>query len=185
MLCLALSRRSRNSSLVLVRLQATEDLYAALDERRQLLLCLSDGGISSSSLLWPGQPPSQSQLALAAAAADRQVRRLLYVVENALAVLFVEFLRCLPQPQEGALPAAAHQEHSLSVFVDIPAASAQQAENRKQLGNDRDLDQLRRLLQPVLEHLLALGDEEIEQDGASVQDCVQMSRRLKEFVVLL
>ena len=41
-------------------------------------------------------------------------------------------------------------------------------------------------LQPVLDHISALGDEEGDgQDGASVQDCVQMSRRLKELVVML
>lgn len=152
----------------MVRVQATEDLYAVLDERRQLLLCLSEGS-GGGSLAWPGQPLPQPQLALAAAAADRRVRKLLYLVENALTVLFLHFWRCLPRPAEGAAAPGAQPERGLSVFVDRPPASAQQAQERKLLGSDRDLDQLRRLLQPVLDHLSALGDEEGgEPDGASV-----------------
>ena len=132
------------------RLQGTEDLYSVLDERRQLLLSLSEGGGGASSLSWPGQPPPPPQQALAAAAADRRLRRVLYLVENALAVLYLHFWRCLPHPQgatAGGFAAGAQTERGLSVFVDRPPANAQQAHDREQLGSDRELDQLRRLLQ--------------------------------------
>ena len=163
-------------------LQASEDLYTVLDERRQLLLCLSD----SSALAASDQPPSQSQLASAAAAAEKQLRSLLFIIENALAVLFFEFWRCLPHPDSGggnlsdAPPSAAEQQ--VSVFVDRAPTSTQLAKGRQRLGSDRDLDQLRRLLQPVLDHLAALSEEDMPQEGSSVQ---VLSRRLKEFVALL
>lgn len=137
-------------SFSLVRVQGTEDLYSVLDERRQLLLSLLEGGCGASGLGWPGQPPPPPQQALAAAAADRRLRRVLYLVENALAVLYLHFWRCLPQPQgaaAGGSAAGAQAERGLSVFVDKPPTNAQQARDREQLGSDRDLDQLRRLLQ--------------------------------------
>ena len=40
----------------------------------------------------------------------------------------------------------------------------------QELGSDRDLDQLRRLLTPVLDHIAALSDEELLPGGdASLQ----------------
>ena len=40
----------------------------------------------------------------------------------------------------------------------------------QELGSDRDLDQLRRLLTPVLDHIAALSDEELPGgDAASLQ----------------
>ncbi len=43
------------------------------------------------------------------------------------------------------------------------------AELLQELGSDRDLDQLRRLLTPVLDHIAALSDEELPGDAASLQ----------------
>ena len=170
----------------LVHLQATEDLYAIVDERRLVLLYLADGGGSSgsSSLAAVGQQsiPQRPQLALAAAAADERVRKLLYLIENVLAIIFDECWRCLPHPMDPGATSMASKETGLSVFIDRPASSGQPARNRQLLGSDRDLDQLRRLLQPVLEHLTALGDQDIGRDSASVQI---LNRRLKEYVVML
>lgn len=164
--------------------QATEDLYAAVDDRRQLLLNLVDGTGTSIALAGVGQPspPNQSQLTLSAAAADEQVRKLVYLIENALAVLFIEFWRCLPPPIDAGVSSSAREERGLSIFVDRPVVSSQPASDRQLLGSDRDLDQLRRLLQPVLEQLAALGDLDMGRDSGSVQI---LSRRLKEFVVML
>jgi len=39
----------------------------------------------------------------------------------------------------------------------------------QELGSDRDLDQLRRLLTPVLDHIAALSDEDLPGDAASLQ----------------
>ncbi|KAL4853554.1 Nuclear pore complex protein NUP205 [Chlorella vulgaris] len=160
------------------------DMPEVLEEEPQLLEALrsggGDGGIRSSELALaspnggtasaaPGA--ARSLLARAASAAGTQLNKLLYLSEHLMAVLYTQLRHSLPAPTLGS---ASPDKGMLAYDANGGSSATENVRPSQQaLGSDRDLDQLRRLMEPVvaaLESVTArLGTGAARRDVDSLQ----------------
>eukprot|EP00887_Chlorella_sp_A99_P002898 scaffold6.g2898.t1 len=136
----------------------------------------------------PGPAGARAAVTRATAARTRQLARLLYLVEHLLAIVFNHLRLCLPPPALGGGAAAAANGGALLVTPGGGGGGAGQL-TPGALGSERDLEQLRRLLEPVVIQLERLGAASgagasllRRADGSSLALLV---RRTKEYLLSL
>ncbi|KAL4441042.1 hypothetical protein ABPG77_010473 [Micractinium sp. CCAP 211/92] len=126
-----------------------------------------------------GAVAGRAQLARAAASAGGQLSKLLYLTEHLLALLYTHLRLCLPAP---ALGAASPDKGLLAVAAN--GGGVEGGPGLQALGSERDLDQLRRLMEPIIMQL-ERATAGASLAGRDVASLALLVRRTKEYLSML
>ncbi|KAL4457392.1 hypothetical protein ABPG75_012257 [Micractinium tetrahymenae] len=134
----------------------------------------------------PGGGPAsaaagRARLARAAANAGSQLSKLLYLTEHLLALLYTHLRLCLPAPALGAGPASP-EKGMLALAAN--GGGADGGPGLQALGSERDLDQLRRLMEPIVMQL-ERATAGASLAGREVVSLALLVRRSKEYLSML